>query len=258
MTHPSPAVVWITGASTGIGRALALSFARDGLKVAVSARSADKLNELAQLSTNISAYPVDVVDAAAVASTADRISRDIGPIDLAILNAGIWHPMSASNYDLADATESISVNYVGVINGLDPVMRVMIARGRGHIALVSSVAGYRGLPKSAAYGPTKAALINLAESLYADLKLKGVTMTVINPGFVKTPMTDVNTFPMPYLVTVDEAVSSIRKGLASGQFEIVFPGRMALMMKTMRVLPYRAYFWATAKIANREKPPGET
>ncbi len=257
MAISSPAVVWITGASTGIGRALALSFARDGAKVAVSARSADKLGELAQLSPNIGAYPVDVVDAAAVAATVERISREIGPIDLAVLNAGVWHPMSAANYSLANATDSISVNYVGVINGLAPVMRAMIGRGRGHIALVSSVAGYRGLPKSAAYGPTKAALINLAESLYADLKHKGVTMTVINPGFVKTQMTDVNTFPMPYLVTVDEAVASIRKGLASGQFEIVFPGRMALMMKSMRLLPYRTYFWAMARIASGDKPPGQ-
>ena len=257
MTDSAPGVVWITGASTGIGRALALSFAQDGCRVAVSARSADKLAELAAASPNIHALPVDVVDAAAVAATAEKIARELGPIDLAILNAGIWHPMTASRYDLAHATASMSVNYTGVINALDPVMRAMIARGAGHIALVSSVAGFRGLPKSAAYGPTKAALINLAESLYPDLKLKGVRMTVINPGFVATPMTDVNTFPMPFIVTIDEAVRFIRRGLARGRFEIVFPGRMALVMKTLRLLPYRVYFWATGKTSSPETPAGD-
>ena len=134
-------------------------------------------------------------------------------------------------------------------------MKNMIARGRGHLALVSSVAGYRGLPKGAAYAPTKAALISLAESLYADLKIKGVRMTVINPGFVATPMTERNTFPMPFIVTIDDAVKAIRRGLDSNRFEIVFPTRMAIMMKTLRLLPYRIFFLATGAIAKREPPP---
>jgi short-subunit dehydrogenase len=134
-------------------------------------------------------------------------------------------------------------------------MRRMIERQHGHIALVSSVAGYRGLPNGAAYAPTKAALISLAESLYADLKLKGVTITTINPGFVATPMTEPNTFPMPFIVSTDEAVRAIRSGLDRGKFEIVFPGRMALMMKTLRVLPYGLYFWATGQISKRQPPP---
>ena len=247
-------VVWITGASTGIGRELALSLAQDGCHVAVSARSASKLAELAALSPRISAFELDVTDAVAVAQTVARVESNLGPIDLAVLNAGVWHPMGASSYDLAKASESMGVNYGGVINALAPVMRSMTGRGTGHIALVASVAGYRGLPKSAAYAPTKAALINLAETLYPDLRLKGVKMTVINPGFVATPMTEVNTFPMPFLVTTTEAVSSIRAGLDTGRFEIVFPGRMALMMKTLRVLPYRVFFWLTGKISKREPP----
>ncbi len=248
-------VVWITGASTGIGRALALSFARDGYRVAASARSEDKLRELEALSPQIKAYPVDVLDAAGVQNCFESIEKAFGPIGLAIFNAGVWHPMTASRYDLAKAKASIDVNFLGVANALAPVMHAMIDRGCGHLAIVASVAGYRGLPKGAAYAPTKAALINLAESLYADLKLKGVKMTIINPGFVATPMTEVNTFPMPFIVSVDEAVKYIRAGLDKGRFEIVFPGRMALMMKTLRVLPYRIFFWATGKIAAREPPP---
>ena len=248
-------VVWITGASTGIGRELALSFARDGRKVAVSARNAGKLLELEQASENIKSYPLDVSDAPAAASTVTRIEQQMGPIGLAIFNAGVWHPMTASRYDLAKVKASIDVNYSGVTNALDPVMRAMIGRGSGHLAIVASVAGYRGLPNGAAYAPTKAALISLAECLYADLKLKGVAMTIINPGFVATPMTEVNTFPMPFLVTTTDAVRAIRRGLDKGRFEIVFPGRMALMMKALRILPYRVYFWAAGKIAARELPP---
>jgi short-subunit dehydrogenase len=249
-------IVWITGASTGIGRGLALSFAAHGYKVAVSARSADKLRELEAASPKIKAFPLDVTNAAAVNATVDAIELEFGTIGLAILNAGVWQPMTASHFDLDKAKASMDVNYIGVINALAPVMRAMIERTHGHIALVSSVAGYRGLPKGAAYAPTKAALISLAESLYADLKLKGVAMTVINPGFVATPMTEPNTFPMPFLISTDEAVTAIRRGLDRGAFEIVFPGRMALMMKTLRVLPYGLYFWATGKISKRELPPG--
>lgn len=248
-------VVWITGASTGIGRGLALSFAADGFKVAASARSADKLHELEAISPNIKAYPLDVTDASAALACVNAIENRSGAIGLAVLNAGIWHPMTAARFDLDKAKESLDVNYTGVLNTLAPVMRPMIERGRGHIALVSSVAGYRGLPKSAAYAPTKAALISLAESLYTDLKLKGVTITVINPGFIATPMTAVNTFPMPFIVSQDDAVKAIRAGLKRGSFEIVFPGRMALLMKMLRVLPYRLYFWATANALERETPP---
>jgi short-subunit dehydrogenase len=248
-------VVWITGASTGIGRGLALSFAAEGYKVAVSARSADKLHDLEAISPSIKAYPLDVTDVSAVSATVSAIESQSGAIGLAILNAGIWQPMTASRFDLEKARAALDVNYTGALNTLAPVMRLMIERGHGHIALVASVAGYRGLPKSAAYAPTKAALISLAECLYSDLKLKGVTMTVINPGFVATPMTAVNTFPMPFIVSQDDAVKAIRSGLKRGAFEIVFPGRMALLMKMLRVLPYRLYFWATANALQRETPP---
>ena len=253
--EPASDIIWITGASSGIGRALALSFANDGRKVAVSARNVDKLRELEALSPNIKAFPLDVSDPAAVAPVVADIERTLGTIGLALLNAGVWYPMTASTYDLAKATAAVHVNYLGVMNTLAPVMAAMIARRRGHIALVSSVAGFRGLPKGAAYSPTKAAVISLAESLYSELKLKGVQITVINPGFIKTPMTDINTFPMPFIIEVDDAVRTIRRGLERGKFEIVFPARMAVMMKTLRVLPYRVFFWLTGKVAVREPPP---
>jgi short-subunit dehydrogenase len=254
-TLGSRGVIWITGASTGIGRALALSYANDGYQVAASARSADKLRELEQASRNIRAFPLDVTDAAAAKAACAAIESALGPVDLAVLNAGVWHPMSASNYDVAQVKDSIDVNYLGVVNALQPVMQSMMARKAGHIAIVSSVAGYRGLPKGAAYAPTKAALISLAESLNIDLKLRNVTMTVINPGFVATPMTAVNTFPMPFIISEDEAVAAIRRGLNRGKFEIVFPGRMALMMKTFRLMPYNLYFWTADEITKRKLPP---
>jgi short-subunit dehydrogenase len=235
-------VIWITGASTGIGRELALRLAAAGAKVAVSARSADKLAELAALSPHIRAYPFDVTDLAATTSVADAISRDMGPIDLAILNAGVWIPMGATAYDPAAVTKSMAVNYTGVTNALAPLLPAMIKRKSGHIAIVSSVAGYRGLPVAISYAPTKAALISLAETLYPDLLDENVKLTVINPGFVDTPMTKLNDFPMPFMVSTEFAADAIIKGLIRGKFEIVFPWQMKLMAKFSRLLPYWLYF----------------
>lgn len=248
-------VIWITGASSGIGQALARRLAAAGATVAVSARSADKLEEEAGRHSSIRAYPVDVTDAAAVADTFARIEAELGPVDLAVLNAGIWHPMTASTYNLDKAKASMAVNYEGVVNALAPAMRAMIARRSGHIALVASVAGYRGLYKGAAYAPTKAALNSLAESLYADLKLKGVSISVINPGFVATPMTKINTFPMPFIIDAEAAAAAMERGLRRGGFETVFPLPMAVLMKTLRVLPHRLYFRLIGRISAREPPP---
>ena len=235
-------VVWITGASAGIGREVALRLAASGATVAVSARSGDKLAELATLSPRIKAYPLDVVDLAATRATAAAIERDLGPIDLAILNAGIWNPMSAATFDASAVTHAMAVNFTGVTNALSPLLPSMIGRKSGHVAIVASVAGYRGLPVAIAYAPTKAALISLAETLYPDLMDENVKVTVINPGFVETTMTEINTFPMPFIVTLDQAADTIVKGLIRGNFEIVFPWRMKMMAKFSRLLPYRMYF----------------
>lgn len=244
-------LVWITGASSGIGRELALRLARDGVTVAVSARSADALAEMQALDPRIKPYPLDVVDAAAATATVAAIERDLGPIDLAILNAGIWEHMTVSDFSVERAKHSMDVNYFGVLHALEPVMRAMVARGKGHLALVSSVAGYRGVMKGAAYSPTKSALIALSEALYPHLQRKGVKLTVIVPGYVQTPMTDKNKFPMPFIIPVEQAVDTIVSGLRRGKYEIAFPWKMAAMMKTLRVLPHRAFFYLINIAINR-------
>lgn len=244
MTTPLPwATVWISGASTGIGRELALKLARGGARVAVSARSRDKLEELARLAPGIYVAPLDVTDAAASARAFAEIEAAIGPLDLIILNAGVWHPMGASGFDARKSANSMAVNYQGIANALEVVMPAMIARGRGHIAMTSSVAGYRGMPKAAAYAPSKAAVISLAETLAPELRRKGVTLSVINPGFVDTPMTEVNDFPMPFMMPPDAAAEAIIQGLKKKRFEIAFPWQMVALLKTARILPYPLYFW---------------
>lgn len=235
---------WITGASTGIGRALAHELAERGVKVAASARSADRLVELAQLDTNITPFPLDVADLAATAEVARSVIARLGPIDLAVLNAGIWEAMSSRNFSAAKAARSMAVNYLGITNALEALLPAMRERGSGHIAMVASVAGYRGFsPLVAAYGPTKAAVINLAETLRNDLAARGIAVTVINPGYVETPMTGINKFPMPFMITAEDAARRIVRGLEKRKFEIAFPWQMVALMKLGRLLPYPLFFW---------------
>jgi short-subunit dehydrogenase len=235
---------WITGASTGIGRALAVALAERGVKVAASARSADNLAELARAHPGIAPLPLDVLDGAAMAEAARSISSTLGPIDLAVLNAGVWQAMSARNFSAAKAARSMAVNYQGIVNGIEALLPSMLERRAGHIALMASVAGYRGLsPLTAAYAPSKAAAINLAECLRNDLRAHGVTVSVINPGYVATPMTSTNKFPMPYLVSAEDAARRIVRSLEKGKFEIAFPWQLVAMMKLGRLLPNRAFFW---------------
>jgi short-subunit dehydrogenase len=235
---------WITGASTGIGRALAVALAERGVKVAASARSADTLAELARAHPGIAPLPLDVLDAAAMAEAVRSIAGTLGPIDLAVLNAGTWEPMSTRNFSAAKAARSMAVNYQGIANGLEALLPTMLERGAGHIALMASVAGYRGLsPLTAAYAPAKAAVISLAECLRNDLGTHGITVSVINPGYVATPMTSTNKFPMPYLISAEDAARRIVRGLEKGKFEIAFPWQLAAMMKLGRLLPNRAFFW---------------
>ena len=244
----------VTGASSGIGREVALLLASRGARVAVSARSADSLAELCRLDERLTAYPLDVTDRAACAAVIDRIEAAQGAIDLAILNAGIWQPMGASHFDAEKAEQSMAVNYLGLANPLERLIPLMIGRGWGHLALTSSVAGYRGLPQSAAYAPSKAAVISLAETLAPDLARKGVGMSVINPGFVDTPMTRVNRFPMPFLMQPDAAARAIVRGLERGRFEIAFPWQLVTLLKIARVLPYPLFFWFSRTFLMPKKP----
>jgi short-subunit dehydrogenase len=222
---------------------VALQLARRGVSVVASARSADKLAELARLEASIVPLELDVADRAAVGAAFTAEIARTGPPDLIILNAGIWQPMGAADYDAGKAAQSMAVNYTGIANCLEAVLPAMTARGRGHIAIVSSVAGFRGLPKSAAYSPTKAALINLAECLEADLAGFGIRTSIVNPGFVETPMTSVNKFPMPFIIKVDDAASRIIAGLAKGRYEITFPWQLAAFMKLARLAPNRLFLW---------------
>jgi short-subunit dehydrogenase len=244
MINPNWKVAWITGASTGIGREIATQLAGQGVKIAASARNAQKLQDLG---LNIQPYPLDVTDAVAVKEVVLRIERELGPIDLVIMAAGTYEEIDATQIDPVKFKKMLSVNYLGVVNGIAALLPVMLARGRGHISWVASVAGYRGLPKAAAYGPTKAALINLAESLKPELALKGLKISVINPGFVETPMTAGNKFPMPFLMKADDAARRTIAGLAKGKFEIAYPTRFVAILKVMRVLPYRVFFWLITK-----------
>ncbi|HUZ72880.1 MAG TPA: SDR family NAD(P)-dependent oxidoreductase [Stellaceae bacterium] len=238
--------VWITGASSGIGRALALVLARRGDAVAASARRADELAalvaEAAALPGRIVAFPVDVADEAAMAQTCAAIEAAIGPLDLAVFNAGTHEPVSVESFTPAPFRRLMAINYMGAVNGIAAVLPRFLARRGGHIAVVSSVAGYRGLPQAAAYGPTKAALINLCEALKLDLDRHNVRISVVNPGFVKTPLTDRNPFPMPFLMPVEDAARRLLAGLERGAFEITFPRRFTWLVKLARILPYALYF----------------
>ncbi len=240
MAQPLPwKVAWITGASTGIGRELALRLSASGVKVAASARSADKL---ASLGTSVLAVPLDVTDAAACREAVNRIERELGPIDLAVLGAGTYAPVSVDKLDPALFARMMDTNYMGVVNCVSALAPRMTARGQGHLSWIASVAGYMGLPKAAAYGPTKAALINLAESLYPEMKLTGVKVSVINPGFVETPLTAQNDFEMPFLMKPEEAARRTLDGLRAGHFEIAYPRRFVAILKSVRALPYPAFF----------------
>jgi len=235
--------VWIIGASTGIGAEVARQLAGAGVTVATSARKAEALAEQAQTDTNLKPYPLDVKDPDAVADTFQRIEAELGPLDLVIAGAGTYAPVTLDNFSPAPFRSMFEVNYLGVINVLAAALPAFRGRKRGHLAWIASVAGYSGLPKAAAYGPTKAALINLAESLKPELERDGVAISIINPGFVKAPLTQQNDFEMPYLMEVDEAARLTIAGLAAGKFEVAYPAPFVRKLKLMRTLPYTAYFW---------------
>jgi len=233
--------VWIVGGSTGIGRATATLLHAAGARVFVSARSAASLQQFVAEHPGAVALPLDATDAQALRQAALQIAQT-APLDAAVYCAGHYKPMRATALDLRQMLQHEQVNYVGALYMLDAVLPGMLARGSGHISLVSSVAGYRGLPQSLAYGPTKAALISLAETLYVDLRDEGVGISLISPGFVETPLTAQNQFHMPALISAEQAARQIMAGWAAGEFEIHFPRRFTRWMKLLRLLPYRLYF----------------
>ena len=236
-------LIWITGASSGIGRALAVEYLGAGWRVVGSARNAAGIPEGAV------ALPLDVTDRQAVAVVVAGIRERHGAIDLAVLNAGTHVPTPGDRLDAEVFRTLFDLNVMGTVHGLEAVLPGMIERGRGQIAIVSSVAGWSGLPGAGAYGASKAALNTLAESLRLDLAHRGVDIRLVCPGFVRTPLTDRNDFPMPFRIEATEAARRIRLGLASRhRFEISFPRRFTLPMKALRLLPRRAYFGLVSRL----------
>jgi short-subunit dehydrogenase len=233
--------VWLVGASSGIGRATASALHAAGATVLVSARNRQALESFVSEHPGAMALPLDVSDPGDIARTGQAILAR-GSLDGMLYCAGYYNEQRATAYNLAEMLKHEQINYTGVLYVLDTVLPHFLARRTGFISLVSSVAGFRGLPKSLAYGPTKAALINLAETLYQDLRDSGIAVHVINPGFVETGLTAQNEFEMPALITPQKAASEIMKGWAQGKFEIHFPKRFTNWMKLLRVLPYQVYF----------------
>ncbi len=235
--------VWVVGASSGIGAAVAGLLLAQGARVALSARNAGELRRMASVHGGSAlALPFDVTDAPAAAATLRQIVAEWGGIDFVLLCAGTHQPLRAWELESDAARRLVEVNLTGTFNCLQPVLQQLLHQQAGAVAIVASVAGYRGLPTALVYGPTKAALINLAETLYMDLAPRGIGVFLVNPGFVRTPLTDRNDFRMPALIGADEAARHILDGLARGEFEIHFPKRFTGWLKLLRLLPYRLYF----------------
>jgi len=242
---------WLVGASSGIGRATAELLHERGARVVVSARSREPLDTFVAAHAGSLALPLDATDQAAMQAAAAQIVATFGAIDLVMYCAGTYAEMRATEFKLDVALRHVQVNQVGALYMLDAVLPQLLKQAKdgrgGHISLVSSVAGFRGLPQSLAYGPTKAALINLAETLYLDLHDAGIGVSLINPGFVETPLTRQNAFAMPALITPDQAATEILRGWARGSFDIHFPKRFTRWLKLLRLLPYRLYFAAVSR-----------
>ena len=243
--------IWITGASSGIGKAVAEKFAKEGWQVAVSARRKEILDQMAK-DRNIYSFPLDVVDEENCKITFQKIISEFTEIDLCIFCSGTYDPKKEKEIDIKQSKFIMDVNYFGVLNCVKSVEKYFKDKKNGHISIVSSIAGYRGLPNSSGYGPSKAALINFAESIYFDFKKYNIRVSVISPGFIKTPLTDKNDFPMPFLRSVEFAAKKIYDGLTkSNSFEIHFPKQLTLILKFLRILPYKIYLFLIYKLYKR-------
>lgn len=268
--NPSDGLAWVTGASQGIGEAVCLRLAADGWAVIASARSQDKLADLAarakDLPGRIVAWPLDVTDAEAVGTAVPAIIDAHGPIALAILNAGTYLADNAETLSDETLRPTIDLNLVSVarcVSALLPPMREAGKgqagkgqagkghAGKGHVQVVASVSGYRGLPNAVSYGASKAALINMAESLKLDFDRFGLTLQLVNPGFVETPLTDKNEFPMPFLISAETAAERMVAAIRSRRFEVTFPRRFTFILKILRCLPYALYFPLMRKVTGQ-------
>jgi NADP-dependent 3-hydroxy acid dehydrogenase YdfG len=240
--------VWVVGASTGIGAATAQHLLSLGARVALSARNGTALQQLAAGSGNAMILPLDVTNRSQLLAARDQLMAAWQGVDLVLMVAGVYREMRADAIDIDAVEQMLDVNLRAVFHVLDAVLPTMLAQGRGGVGIVSSVAGFGGLPRALGYGPTKAALINLAETLYLDLHAKGLGVYLINPGFVDTPATKQNDFEMPALISPQEAAVQIVRGMERGEFHIHFPRRFTNWLRFAQLLPYRAYFWLIHKV----------
>ena len=244
--------IWITGASSGIGKALAEKFAKENWKVAVSARREDLLNKLAQ-NENISAFPLDVTDDQKIKEAFSKILNEFNDLDLCVFCTGAYEPKLEQEINKEQIKKIMNINFFGILNCVKAIEDYFKNKKEGHISIVSSVAAYRGLPNSSGYGPSKAALTNLTESLYFDFKKYNVRISLISPGFIKTPLTNQNTFNMPFIKTPEFAANKIYNGLTKGDaFEIHFPKELTVFLKILRILPYRTYLFLINKFVKRD------
>ena len=246
--------IWITGASSGIGKALAIKFSKEGWQVAASARREKILEELSNNNSNIFSFPLDVVDQKNSLNTFNKILEKFNNIDLCVFSTGFYDPKTEKEINLEQIKNTMNVNFFGTLNCIKAVEKYFKEKKNGHICIVSSVAGYKGLPTSTGYGPSKAALINLAESLYFDFKKYNVRVSLISPGFIKTPMTDKNKFKMPFIKSSEFAANKIYKGLINSKaFEITFPKQLTIIMKILRIMPYWKYLYLIKKLTKLQK-----
>ena len=246
--------IWITGGSTGIGKALAIKFANKGWNVAVSARREELLNELSNQYKNISAFPLDVTHKQKCAEVFEQIKNKYQDIDICFFSTGTWNPKKEKEIDVEQIEDVFKINFFGTVNTIKAVEQYFRDRKKGTITIVSSIAGYRGLPNSTGYGPSKSALNNLAESLYFDFKRFGVRVCLVSPGFIKTPMTDKNDFKMPFIKTTDYAADKIYDGLINKNvFEIHFPKSLTVILKILSFLPSKLYFNLVGQMTKYQK-----
>jgi short-subunit dehydrogenase len=243
--------IWITGASSGIGKALAEKFATEGWRVAVSARRKEILDEMAS-NKNISSYPLDVTNQEQTSDVFSKIINEFGSLDLCVFSSGTYDPKLEQEINIKQNKFVMETNFFGVLHCIKSVEKYFKGKKDGHISVVSSVAAYRGLPNSSGYGPSKAALTNLTESLYFDFKKYNVRISLVSPGFIKTPLTDKNEFPMPFIKSPEFAAEKMFNGLTrSKAFEIHFPKALTLLLKFLRILPYRIYLFLIDKGVKR-------
>ena len=242
--------VWLIGASSGIGLACAQQLVNMGAKVAVSARNLERVKDFASHPL-VFAVQMDVMSTPSIEAAFDAVSKHQG-IDMVDYCAGHYLEQSATAYNLDEMLKHNDVNYLGLCRVLSFILEPLLAQGFGHVSVISSVAGFRGLPKSLAYGPTKAALINLTETLYFDLHERGLGVSLVNPGFVDTPLTAQNKFHMPAIISVEQAAREMIQGWAKGEFEIHFPKRFTRVLKFLRLLPYAMYFKWVAKATKNQ------